>query len=84
MAKSKNHTNHNQNYKDHRNGIKGIPKTKYISLKGVNQVYSRNLRRARKFDPSIIKQKNLSSKIQTLKQNKAKIQEAISKKVANK
>lgn len=36
MAKSKNHTTHNQNYKNHRNGIKRPQSQRYASLKGVN------------------------------------------------
>ena len=36
MAKSKNHTNHNQGYKNHRNGIKRPLRNKHQSLKGVN------------------------------------------------
>ena len=35
MAKSKNHTAHNQTYKAHRNGIKKPRKQKYSSRKGV-------------------------------------------------
>ena len=35
MAKSKNHTNHNQGHKNHRNGIFKPKQEKYISLKGV-------------------------------------------------
>ncbi len=35
MAKSKNHTNHNQNYKAHRNGIKKPKRVRWISTKGV-------------------------------------------------
>ncbi len=77
MAKSKNHTNHNQNYKDHRNGIKNVPRNKYIGSDGVNQKLLRNLRRAKKFDPSIKKQKGLASKIETLRKNKSKILAAI-------
>ena len=63
MAKSKNHTNHNQGYKNHRNGIKRPLRNKHQSLKGVNyfklissfllQVnakYLRNRRRAIKFE----------------------------------
>eukprot|EP00058_Branchiostoma_floridae_P014277 XP_002599765.1 hypothetical protein BRAFLDRAFT_70232 [Branchiostoma floridae] len=34
MAKSKNHTNHNQNKKAHRNGIKKPRRNRYESLKG--------------------------------------------------
>jgi large subunit ribosomal protein L29e len=35
MAKSKNHTAHNQTYKWHKNGIKKPSKKKYTSMKGV-------------------------------------------------
>jgi hypothetical protein len=38
MAKSKNHTAHNQSKKAHRNGIKRPQKHKYISTKGVSAV----------------------------------------------
>ncbi|KAI9508649.1 ribosomal L29e protein family-domain-containing protein [Russula earlei] len=43
MAKSKNHTNHNQSKKAHRNGIKK-PKSagRTRSLKGVEQKFRRN------------------------------------------
>ena len=77
MAKSKNHTNHNQNYKNHRNGIKLVPEHKYSSSKGVNQKLLRNLKRARKFDPSIKKQKALTGKIDFLRKNKTRLLEAI-------
>lgn len=77
MAKSKNHTNHNQSYKNHRNGIKNLTKNRYSSSAGVNQKTLRNLRRARKFDPSIKKQKNLTGKIDFLRKNKTKILDAI-------
>ena len=77
MAKSKNHTNHNQSYKNHRNGIKQVDRNKYGHSRGVSQVLLRNNRRCRKFDPNIKKQKNLASKIETMKQNKDKLQAAI-------
>uniref|UniRef100_A0A0K0EU06 60S ribosomal protein L29 n=1 Tax=Strongyloides venezuelensis TaxID=75913 RepID=A0A0K0EU06_STRVS len=48
MAKSKNHTSHNQNRKDHRNGIKKPLKQRYISMKGVDQKYLKNLRYTQK------------------------------------
>ena len=38
MAKSKNHTAHNQSYKAHRNGIKKPKKNKYHSKKGVRSL----------------------------------------------
>ena len=37
MAKSKNHTAHNQTYKAHRRGIKKPVKQRYMSLKGVRE-----------------------------------------------
>ena len=36
MAKSKNHTNHNQSYKNHRNGIKKPQRQRYADTTGVN------------------------------------------------
>ncbi len=46
MAKSKNHTNHNQISKAHRNGIKKPKTYKYPSLKGVDPKFKRNHRHA--------------------------------------
>ena len=46
MAKSKNHTNHNQNRKAHRNGISKPKRQRYATLKGVDPKYLRNRRRA--------------------------------------
>ncbi|CAF0732435.1 unnamed protein product [Didymodactylos carnosus] len=48
MAKSKNHTNHNQNRKDHRNGIKRPQSQRFPSLKGVDPKYIRNLKFTKK------------------------------------
>ncbi len=48
MAKSKNHTNHNQTHKAHRNGIKKPLRQKYPSLKGVDPKFLRNQRFAKK------------------------------------
>ncbi|GAA5944522.1 hypothetical protein JCM10213_008053 [Rhodosporidiobolus nylandii] len=45
-AKSKNHTNHNQNKKAHRNGIKKPKTNKYPSMKGVDPKFRRNARYA--------------------------------------
>ncbi|KAI0676788.1 ribosomal L29e protein family-domain-containing protein [Trametes maxima] len=42
MAKSKNHTNHNQNKKAHRNGIKTPKSHRTRSLKGVDPKFRRN------------------------------------------
>merc|ERR1711907_197776 len=64
MAKSKNHTSHNQGYKNHRNGIFKVRKQRYTSNKMVNQKLNRNTRRARKFDPTVKKNVTYTKKIQ--------------------
>ncbi|XP_038936551.1 large ribosomal subunit protein eL29-like [Rattus norvegicus] len=43
MAKSKNHTTHNQSPKWHRNGIKKPRSQRYKSLKGVDPKFLRNM-----------------------------------------
>lgn len=48
MAKSKNHTNHNQNSKAHRNGIKRPKSYRYPSMKGVDPKFLKNLKFSRK------------------------------------
>ena len=48
MAKSKNHTNHNQNKKAHRNGIKKPKTNAKVSLRGVDPKFRRNQRYANK------------------------------------
>eukprot|EP00291_Cryptomonas_curvata_P012353 CAMPEP_0172193672 /NCGR_PEP_ID=MMETSP1050-20130122/25105_1 /TAXON_ID=233186 /ORGANISM="Cryptomonas curvata, Strain CCAP979/52" /LENGTH=84 /DNA_ID=CAMNT_0012869295 /DNA_START=132 /DNA_END=386 /DNA_ORIENTATION=+ len=42
MAKSKNHTNHNQNRKAHRNGIKRAKTGTKVSTKGMDAKFLRN------------------------------------------
>merc|ERR1712086_1127576 len=42
MAKSKNHTNHNQIYKNHRNGIKKTRRPRKMSMNGMNCKFVRN------------------------------------------
>jgi large subunit ribosomal protein L29e len=44
MAKSKNHTTHNQSRKWHRNNIKKPWSQRYGSLKGVDPKFLRNMR----------------------------------------
>ncbi|RDX53074.1 hypothetical protein K466DRAFT_587231 [Polyporus arcularius HHB13444] len=44
MAKSKNHTNHNQSRKAHRNGIKKPQSHRTRSMKGVDPKFRRNSR----------------------------------------
>ncbi|CAL1536589.1 unnamed protein product [Lymnaea stagnalis] len=48
MAKSKNHTNHNQNKKHHRNGIHRPKSNRYPSMKGVDPKFLKNLKFSRK------------------------------------
>jgi large subunit ribosomal protein L29e len=48
MAKSKNHTNHNQGAKDHRRGIKKPIRQRFASLKDCNAKFLRNRRRSLK------------------------------------
>ena len=48
MAKSKNHTAHNQTRKAHRNGIKKPRRQRYSSLLGVDPKFLRNARRSAK------------------------------------
>ncbi|KAH7842786.1 hypothetical protein Vadar_009257 [Vaccinium darrowii] len=48
MAKSKNHTAHNQSYKAHKNGIKKPRKHRHASTKGMDPKFLRNQRYARK------------------------------------
>ncbi|KAH0502525.1 60S ribosomal protein L29 [Microtus ochrogaster] len=50
MAKSKNHTTHNQSRKWHRNGIKKPRSQRYESLKGVDHKFLRNMRFAKKLN----------------------------------
>nr|VZI09920.1 unnamed protein product [Spirometra erinaceieuropaei] len=48
MAKSKNHSSHHQNRKQHRNGIYRPKKQRYPSLSGVDPKFLRNMRFAKK------------------------------------
>ncbi|XP_063136523.1 large ribosomal subunit protein eL29-like [Rattus norvegicus] len=55
MAKSKNHTTHNQSCKWHRNGIKKPRSQRYKSLKGVDPKFLRNMRFAKKHNKKGLK-----------------------------
>ncbi|PSN50487.1 60S ribosomal protein L29 [Blattella germanica] len=48
MEKSKNHSNHNQNRKAHRNGIKKPNKYRHESNRGLNEKFLRNQRFSKK------------------------------------
>ncbi|XP_049290500.1 60S ribosomal protein L29 [Anopheles funestus] len=52
MAKSKNHTNHNQNQKAHKNGIKKPKRKRHESKRGMCQKFLRNLRYSKKANVS--------------------------------
>nr|XP_010335664.1 60S ribosomal protein L29-like [Saimiri boliviensis boliviensis] len=60
MAKSKNHTTHNQSQKWHRNGIKKPRSQRYESLKGVDPKFLRNTRSARKHNKKGLKKTQAS------------------------
>ena len=48
MAKSKNHTAHNQSHKNHRNGIKKSRRPRKMSMEGMNKKFVRNQAFAKK------------------------------------
>merc|ERR1712146_211333 len=77
MAKSKNHTSHNQGHKNHRNGIYKPKKQRYTGNHMVNQKLVRNTRRARKFDKSIKKSVNTMKKIQVRRDMKKQVMDRI-------
>merc|ERR1712018_612171 len=77
MAKSKNHTSHNQGFKTHRNGIYRPKKERYVSNVMMNQKLIRNTRRARKFDPTIKLNKTLTKRVEARRAIKAKVIEKI-------
>ncbi|XP_051028596.1 60S ribosomal protein L29-like, partial [Acomys russatus] len=55
MAKSKDHTTHNQSYKWHRNGIKKLQSQRYESLKEVDSKFLRNMCFAKKHNKKGLK-----------------------------
>lgn len=55
MAKSKNHTAHNQTYKAHRNGIKKPKAHKHASRKGMDPKFLRNQRYAVRHNKAAVK-----------------------------
>ncbi|XP_051034805.1 60S ribosomal protein L29-like [Phodopus roborovskii] len=73
MAKSKNHTTHNQSWKWHRNGIKNPRSQRYESLKGVNPKFLRNTCFAKKHNKKGLKKmqvhnaKAMSARAETIK-----------------
>ncbi|XP_038954170.1 large ribosomal subunit protein eL29-like [Rattus norvegicus] len=61
MAKSKNHTTHNQSHKWHRNGIKKPWSQRYESLQGVDPKFLRNMCFAKKHDKKGLKRMQANS-----------------------
>ncbi|CAH2312658.1 60S ribosomal L29 [Pelobates cultripes] len=61
MAKSKNHTTHNQSRKWHRNGIKKPRSQRYESLKGVDPKFMKNLRFAKKHNKKGLKKMRINN-----------------------
>ncbi|XP_060038759.1 large ribosomal subunit protein eL29-like [Erinaceus europaeus] len=61
MAKSKNHTAHNQSWKWHRNDIKQLRLQRYESLKGVYLKFLRNVRFAKKHNKKGLKKTQASN-----------------------
>lgn len=60
MAKSKNHSTHHQNRKDHRNGIHKPKRHTKESMKGVDQKLLKNLKFSRAHNKSRAELKELS------------------------
>ncbi|CAD7681884.1 unnamed protein product [Nyctereutes procyonoides] len=65
MAKSKNHTTHNQSRKWHRNGIKKPLSQRYESLKGVDPKFLRNMHFAKKHKKGLKKMQANNAKAMT-------------------
>ncbi|XP_042215633.1 60S ribosomal protein L29-1-like [Homarus americanus] len=61
MAKSKNHTNHNQNRKAHRNPIRRPKKQKHPSMRGVDPKFLRNMKFSRKHNISGKRQREITN-----------------------
>ncbi|KAI8589770.1 ribosomal L29e protein family-domain-containing protein [Geranomyces variabilis] len=55
MSKSKNHTNHNQNKKAHRNGLHKPKANRHPSLRGVDPKFLRNQRFAKKGSLAVLR-----------------------------
>lgn len=62
MAKTKNHTTHNQSLKWHRNDIKKSQSQRYKSLKGVDPKFLRNMRCAKKHNKKDLKMQDNNTK----------------------
>ncbi|KAJ8730217.1 hypothetical protein PYW07_017255 [Mythimna separata] len=72
MAKSKNHTNHNQNRKAHRNGIKKPRNQRHESTLGMDPKFLRNQRFCKKGNLKPAKQLARAAERKATREAKAK------------
>ncbi|XP_077302317.1 ribosomal protein L29 [Arctopsyche grandis] len=79
MAKSKNHTNHNQNRKAHRNGIKRPKKSRFESTLGMDAKFLKNQRFSKKHNLKPLKQMKKTQENLAHKQAKAAKKTAVAK-----
>merc|ERR1711948_251032 len=78
MAKAKNHTGHNQIYKNHRNGIKKTRRPKKMSMQGMNCKFVRNqafAKRGMKCTPEEKEQRLAAQKEAQKRMEEKKVQE---------
>lgn len=71
MAKSKNHTNHNQTRKNHRNGIKKLKRNRVLSKKGVCDKFLTNQKYAKAGSLKVLKAARKAAERQSKKMNLA-------------
>merc|ERR1711870_58651 len=76
MAKSKNHTGHNQSYKNHRNGIKKTRRPRQMSMEGMNCRFVRNQAFAKRGMKDADKEEGLKKQKEAQKKMEAKLQVA--------
>jgi len=74
MAKSKNHTNHNQNRKAHRNGIKKPANHRFTSNRGMSHAFLRNQRWAKSKNPNRTEQIKHEKEVNHKRNEKLKLQ----------
>ena len=71
MAKSKNHTNHNQTRKAHKNGIKKLKRHRVISKKGMCDKFLLNQTYAKKGNIKALKASRKTAEQESIKTNLA-------------
>ncbi|KAJ8962838.1 hypothetical protein NQ318_001238 [Aromia moschata] len=72
MAKSKNHTNHNQNRKAHRNGIKKPKRFRHESTLGMDAKFLKNQRFSKRHNLSTKQQLKRAAERKAVRENKSK------------